>query len=272
MANEKIILILSEAYINFKSQIQDTFDFSVLVCSAVPVLKRNIVLFEKGVINEITKADHYQPKGIITKEKQEKINTDLKRRAVGYKNKLCKYTLLSNFSFFESYIFNVTEELISYHGGLEKLIKNSANRTLSHINSTLSEVEKHRSKIRKISTKKDHRTGEYKTATKTLLKEDFRFPSEMFSSFGVKMLSIKLNNLKAVDIPDFLKEAFSFELSESDSLEFHNIRQLRNEIAHGDQVNLNLKNITDKCKLLSQIARDFDQHLLRNYFISEHYL
>ncbi|MCX9053701.1 hypothetical protein NLN89_21185, partial [Citrobacter portucalensis] len=70
----------SVSYVKFKKQTQDTFDFSVLVCSAVPVLKRNIILFEKGVINEITKADYYQPKRDISSEKQKNINTDLKRR------------------------------------------------------------------------------------------------------------------------------------------------------------------------------------------------
>ncbi|MGK3111950.1 HEPN domain-containing protein [Candidatus Pantoea formicae] len=272
MTKEKIILILSDSYVKFKNQVQDTFDFTVLVCSAVPVLKRNIVLFDKKIIQEITKADHYQPKGVISREKQERINSDLKRRSVGYKNKLCKYTLLSNFSFFESYVFDVIEELINYHGGVEKIINNSTNRTLSLMNSSFGEIESHRSKIRKINKLRDHRVGEYKNATLSLLKKDFRFPSEMFSSFGVKMLSNKINSLKSVDIPDFLKEAFSFDLSDSDAMKFHDIRQLRNKIAHGDEVNLSLADITEKCKLLSAIAKEFDQHLLRNYFISEQYL
>lgn len=272
MYSSKKTFTQSVSYVKFKKQTQDTFDFSVLVCSAVPVLKRNIILFEKGVINEITKADYYQPKGDISSEKQKNINTDLKRRAQGYKNKLCKYTLLSNFSFFESFIYEIISELISFHGGIDELINKSKCRTLKNINSDDSSVEKNRRRLRKIYDVKGHAIGVCKTATNNLKRGDYRFPSEMFSAFGLRVISEKNSNIKSFEIPDFLTNGFAFELNDDSVETFHNIRELRNKIAHGDTVNLDLTDITEKCKFLSSLAKDFDQHLSKHFFISEKFV
>ncbi|ENC7788569.1 hypothetical protein ABK244_002647 [Yersinia enterocolitica] len=73
-------------------------------------------------------------------------------------------------------------------------------------------------------------------------------------------------------MPDFLTNGFAFELNDESVETFHNIRELRNKIAHGDTVNLDLTDITEKCKFLSSLAKDFDQHLLKHFFISEKFV
>jgi len=61
-------------------------------------------------------------------------------------------------------------------------------------------------------------------------------------------------------------------ISDSDVLKFHNVREVRNKIAHGEEVNLTIEQVTNMSKDLRGLALEIDQHLLRYYFISENYL
>ncbi|RYU42123.1 hypothetical protein ERW49_18280 [Aliivibrio finisterrensis] len=262
--NNKILNIHTNAYEKWKSQTQDTFEFSVLVCSAVPTLKRNIQLFEKGVIDTMTKADHYASKEEVSSERQTQMNTELKARAVGYKQKLAKYTLLSNFSFFESYIHDVIYEFIDSHGGKEQLLSNAKQKTLENDNR---EIEKLRRKIRRANKVRSYQ--QYVSASNKLDGLGYRFPSEQFSTYGIKMLIERLSNLRSVEIPDLLSDGFSLDLTDQEISDFHGIRDIRNKIAHGDPVELDLRGVANKCLIIREIVKKVDQHLLRYFFISE---
>lgn len=51
----------SEAFLKFKVQRDEIFNFAVLVTSSVPSLKRNISLFEKGKIARLPDTDYFEP-------------------------------------------------------------------------------------------------------------------------------------------------------------------------------------------------------------------
>lgn len=267
--SEKKLNQVTKSYKKWKQQTQDTFEFSILVCSAVPVLKRNIILFEKEVISEITKADYYTPKGDVTKERQTQINNDLKGRAVGYKEKLSKYVLISNFSFFESYISDVAKEMIKFHGGYDDYLNKTKERNYFHITNDSADIEKKRKVIR-TANKVEH-FGHYKSTTQDLDSMGYKFPSDMLSVYGIQMLMQKINNMTSYDIPELLKNGFFVDLSDSEIEAFHNIRQERNKIAHGEPIALSIGQVTDMCRSMSEIAKKVDQHLLRYFFISEDY-
>lgn len=260
----------TKAYENWKHQTQDTFEFSMLVCSAVPVLKRNMKLFEKGIIPEITKADYYAPKDDISYERQTDINDKLKARAIGYKSKLSKYVLISNFSFFESYINDVINEMIEFHGGREKFLEKAKNRTFDHIVNDSDELEKKRRVIRK-PNKVEH-YSKYKSTSEYLDSIGYKFPSDMLSTYGIQMLYQKLSNMKSQDIPELLQNGLFLALEQPLVVDFHNIRQERNKIAHGDHIELSIGQVTSMSRTLREIAKKLDQHLLRYFFISEDYI
>ncbi|ELY1990516.1 hypothetical protein SL034_005669 [Vibrio harveyi] len=264
---DKVLNIHTTAYEKWKAQTQDAFEFSVLVCSAVPTLKRNIQLFERGVIESMTKADHYAPQGEISHERQTQMNLELKQRSIGYKQKLAKYTMLSNFSFFESYINDVIYEFIDSHGGVDQLLANAKKKTLDHITNDSGDIEKLRRKIRRANKVKSYQ--QYVSASDKLDELGYRFPSEQFSTYGIKMLVDRLSNLRSVEIPDLLSDGFSLELTEQEISEFHGIREIRNKIAHGDPVDLSLREVAEKCQKIRNIVKKVDQHLLRYFFISE---
>ncbi len=254
-------------YARWKSQTQDTFDFSVLVSYAIPTLKRNLVLFEKGVVTSLVKADHYGKKEELSREEEVKLKESLRTKALGYKSKLSRYILMSNFSFFEAYVIDVTKELLQFNGGRVAFEQMAMERNLSQIQGNSQRTESLRRKLR--TAPKPDRIQRYRKVTKELLAQGFRFPTDLFSRLGVKSMLKRLDGLKASHIPDFLEEAFLLTLSEDDLRNFTNSRDLRNRIAHGDPVELSLLEATNKCKELREIAKVIDKHLVKHYFIIE---
>jgi len=260
----------TRAFINWKSQTQDTFEFSVLVCHAVPTLKRNIRLYEKGTITELVKPDHYGSAGDLTEEQKHRQNNQLKERSIGYRSKLSKYILISNFSFFEAYIIDVLNEMINFHGGQVGFVAMCKMRGNSQIEQDSPEIEKHRKKLR--IPKNGGGTGHRIEATLALKNTGYRFPSDLLSNYGAKMLLQKIANLSAKDIPTLLVDGLHMNLSESLVLDFNNARDIRNKIAHGENIALTIEQVTNISKTLREITLSVDQHLLKYYFISEKYI
>jgi antitoxin component of MazEF toxin-antitoxin module len=269
MINKRINSYTS-AFVKWKAQTQDAFEFSVLVCSAVPVLKRNIRLYEKGVIKELARPDYYGPSRNLTDDEKHRNKEQLKQKSVGYRSKLSKYILISNFSFFEAYVIDALKEMIDFHGGREGFIEKSKRRGELQIKNESPEIEVIRRKIRRQD--KPSRVSSYKAASAKLTEKGYIFPSDLLSAYGARMLIQKISNMSANDIPDVLVDGLHMEIDDNRVLEYHNSRELRNRIAHGDSVNLTIEQVTNMSKALRSLVLDIDQHLLRYYFISENYL
>lgn len=78
--------------------------------------------------------------------------------------------------------------------------------------------------------------------------------------------------MSANDIPAILVDGFHLDLDDSEILEFHNVRDARNKVAHGESVEFSIGQVTKMSKQLRSIALKLDQHLLRYYFITEDYI
>jgi len=258
------------SFIKWKTQTQDTFEFSVLVCTAVPTLKRNIRLYEKGIVSDLVKPDYYGPARDLTDDEKQRNKEQLKQKAVGYKAKLSKYVLITNFSFFESYVIDVLNEMVQFHGGRDEFIEKSRKRGEKQIQNEDQETEGIRRKIRRPNN--PTHVSRYKAASTKLTEKGYRFPSDLLSSYGARMLIQKISNMSAKDIPDVLVDGLHMDIDEARVLEYHNTREVRNKIAHGESVNLTIEQVTNMSKALRSLALDIDQHLLRYYFISESYL
>lgn len=257
------------AYAKWKKQTQDTFDFSVLVCSAVPTLKRNLKLYEKGIIETLTKPDHYGPAGELTKEQNDRSLPLLRQKADGYKEKLSRYILISNFSFFESYVKDVVDEMVAFHGGPGQFAQSATTRANTINSAMTNEIDEACRKLRgQRSPKNKHRSA---NATRELKEMGYVFPTDRFSSYGISAFLRSFGNMFAKDIPSILKDGLHMPFQDDEVLQFHNIRDARNMIAHGNSIGINLTKVTEMCKFLRTIALRLDQHILRHYMISEKY-
>ena len=260
----------TESFLKWKEQTQDTFEFSVLVCNAVPTLKRTLTLHDKGIVTSLVKPDHYGAPESPGEEEHERAKKQLREKSRGYKSKLSKYILISNFSFFESYVVDVIKELIDFHGGKDAFVKKANSRARQQIMRDSNEIESARRKLRRGNNPAYYQR--YRGASEKLESMGYRFPTDLFTGYGAKMLLSKVANMSANDIPGVLLDGLHLDLSAVEVLEFHNVREARNKVAHGENVEFSIGQVTAMSKHLRSIALKLDQHLLRYYFILEDYV
>ncbi len=248
----------TKAYMRFREQAQASFDLAVVVCHAVPALKRQISLLEQGVIEALPSPDYFPVSGTVA---------ELREQANGYRQRLADYTLITNFSFFEAFVRAAMTEMIDFHGGPEELRRKAEKRERRFIDQENRDVEKYRQRLR-ATNRVSELWGRLKNIRK-LQDLNYRFPSELFSSYGIRMLLQKLGNLRAVDIPDLLVNGIHMSLDQTTIDNYHEVRNIRNRIAHGESVSLSMKELSHYNTVLRQLAIAIDQHLNRHFLIAE---
>lgn len=257
----------TNSYKIWKSESQAIFDYSVLVSYSVPALKMQISLLEKGEIQSLPRPDYYRS----TKEgyySSKNLLQGLKRRASIYKQQTASYMLLSLFSYFEAFVVDVIKELFEFHGGVDNFILNYTKRVEFSFDIGSQEFS---SKRKLTGNRKTQRKPQYQEISRKLSRSGYMFPNDLLSGYGIKMLHKKLGDLKSKEIPDILMDCFHINFSEEDVREFHNLRDLRNSIAHGRPPVLNVKSVTEKNKVLISMAKKIDAHLSENFFIFSDY-
>lgn len=257
----------TNAYNIWRVESQAIFDFSVLVSYSVPSLKMQISLLEKGKIQSLPRPDYYRS----TKEgyySSDNLLEGLKRRVSTYKQQTSSYMLLSLFSHFEAFVVDVVRELFDFHGGVDKFIKNYDENVKKSF-----EVGSQNCNIKRKLTgnRKPQRRPQYQEISRNLARSGYMFPNELLSGYGIKMLNKKLGDLKSKEIPEVLMDCFHIEFSDDEVREFHNLRDLRNSIAHGRPPSLNIKSVTEKNQVLIGMAKKIDAHLSENFFIFNEY-
>lgn len=268
------MIVSTESFNRLKKEQQNILDFSVLICHAIPNVKKTIAGESKSVAHfALPKPDYF------IKSPNERI-LELSQN---YKSDLSKYILISAFSFFESYVKSVTKELFEFHGGKDLFIKKVIARQKAYFEIENDERTK---SIRKLQEPlKTAKWQKYKKHLEELADDfEYRRPSELISPLGIKYLSdmTASGNFKSVFIPDVLELGFSLDLSdkvnqhahlkEKDLKEtFDYYRELRNSISHGDKVQVSIEKTMDLVRFLRHIAVKIDKHLVERFFILERY-
>lgn len=242
-----------------RTQIQEVYDFAVLNCYSVPSLKMRMKDIEKGIEGiRLPNPDYF--KGSITLD-------ELRNKAQNYKTNLCKYVLLSSFSFFESYVISAINEMIDFHGGRDDFLKLSQLKTSQFINNSSRQLTIYKRKLQEYF--KSGKKEKYNKYYQLLEKDNYRFPTQLLSPYGVKKLIEVLDTIRSVDIPDVLAYGLNMNLGEATTEQFHNIRNIRNMIAHGDTVKLDLKKVGSYNKFLRDLSIKIDKHLVEHFFVIE---
>lgn len=259
----------TNAFNEWKLQTQSIFDYSVLIHYAVPALKQHISLVERGDLNGLSRPDYYRshkPNAYT----EPALCKDLKRRASEYKAQTSKFMILSLFSYFEAFVVDIIKEFLDFHGGASALngfAVKKAKRSILMRNGN-SKVKRWSSWL-KPTTRKAGR--DYKAAARQLVDVGYFFPSDFLSAYGIYMLGVKIKDLKSKDIPEVLINALHMDLDEKLVKEFHRIRDIRNNIAHGRHVNLTIKDVTDFNSTLMTMAKKIDSHVYDFFLVYEKY-
>jgi len=251
----------TEAYLKYKAQSEAILDFAVIVCFAVPALKANVNVLKKGIITKLPTPDFFL-KDVSTPAK-------LIERAKPYKSRLAAYLWMSNFSFFEAFIVDAVREMIDFHGGDVGFLSLAERHDKKFLKSIPPNLHAEKRKLQEYPKKS--KLFKYQKYSRALDASGYRFPSSLLSSYGVRMLNSKVGSLKAHAIPELLQQGLHLPIDASQVSRFHEIRNMRNKIAHGETVNLTLSRVMRMHEDLHQLAVVVDSHLIEHYFIIEKY-
>ncbi|OBQ11279.1 MAG: hypothetical protein AN482_08625 [Anabaena sp. LE011-02] len=254
----------SESYTILKNQIQDSLNFVLLSCHAVPVLQGYIHAVETGKATNLRDPDYFQ---------QIADHDRLKEIMPNYKKSLGKFLYITAFSYFEVYIKSVIEEFFHIHGGVEnylsyvKLKRDHQINQQNYRNDLVAKLrDSNSAKIKKGKVLK------YKKAINELIQQGYMFPSQLLSVYGLNELKKELDNIKYMKAKDFIRvlnDVFGLEITEEEKTEFQQITDTRNKIAHGEIKEIDLSKAIKVNKFLRKLALKIDKHLITNFFVLE---
>jgi len=248
----------TKAFLTLKEQNQTLFDFSVLCCQSVPALKGYMKAVEAKATPKLPDADHFKGAPNFTQ---------LRGFVSAYKKTLGRLVFLSSFTYFEAYFKALIEEVLAFHGGQDAFVSASMKRQSAHLSACdLPDVAKSAGKLREY--KKGHLAPSYKKHIKALESTEFRFPSELFATFGVVELA-NYKELKASQIPHVAKWCFGVPLSPNEETEFSKYRDERNDIAHGNIVAVDFSAGLEASRFLRDLSVKIDKHVVKHFLVIE---
>ncbi|MEX0721472.1 MAG: HEPN domain-containing protein [Balneolaceae bacterium] len=248
----------SKSFIILKEHSQSILDFSVLVCTAVPQLRHALNEHESDPSVFIASNSHFR-------ESHEPYSTE-RRTLTKYKAIQGANLLLSNFSFFESFFFNLIDEIIEFHCCEEEFL----NHVKSHIAKEVTLDESDNRNLSKL--RKSYEIGKrerYRKYTELVKPTDIIWPSERLALYGAHQMISNRKRWKSVDIPKLCRNLLAFDIEEETEGKFHNIRDERNNIAHGKRLSYDLQKATEANYFLYKFAKDIDEHVVKTFFIIE---
>ncbi len=253
----------TDAYARYKSQSDALLDFAVLVANAMPALRNEIQRVKSGTLPALPRPDFFHKSYRSTPD-------DLLKTEAKYEQYLASYVLLAHFSFFESFVEDLIKEMFKFHGGEEKFVTRIENRVKRFMTRQSPDVVKMKRKLQ--DAEKPKWRDSYRKHSRDLDREGFRFPGELLAAYGVRSLIVKMKKLKAFEITDVLVEALQVDLSEAEIKKYHEIRDIRNDIAHGNPVILTVRQAVEMNGALRELALKISSFLAEHFFVIEKYV
>ncbi|SHJ98136.1 hypothetical protein SAMN04488028_102366 [Reichenbachiella agariperforans] len=218
--------------------------------------------FKKTVVDVIGEEHYKKHRNTIRRQSLNYIN-NISDCTTDYQSKLSSYLYFSLFSYFEAFISDLVMEIID---AIERLNTEQYFDNLK-VNSDL------KKNIKTLNKDFDPRKiDRYKKFSTQLNSRGYKPPEDLLLSTMLTLLKNKNGDLKANEIPDFLKKTFHFELSEDDNQTFHNLRANRNSIGHGDRnFNPSLKSVIDTNKFLKGLSAKIDEHISLHFKAIKNY-
>lgn len=250
----------SESFDRLRRESQRHIDFVVLVCAAIPQVAHWI---STGDLTDakMLPPDHF--KGVTL--------PDLASSAPHYQSQLARASVVTLFSYFESYVHDLLEEIVKFHGGDKTFIATADRRTRAFLAAPPPAILKAKRKLQEPAKKA--LVQKYKKYTDELKVAGFRFPSELMASTGVRILVKRASakGFKAWEIVPILEDVLHYPLAAHDKAQFEKVRTLRNDIAHGTTRSVAIKDAMQATKYLHGLAAQIDRHAVEHFFVLESY-
>jgi hypothetical protein len=247
----------TKAFATFRTLSQAHINFVVLVCHAVPALRADLALPTASLSNL---PDHFN----ASRNPKAEVATYV----IAYQEELARSTLITVFSYFESYIKDALGEIVEFHGGKDEFKKLAMRRTSKFINSARPDIKLNKRKLQ--DNPVPSKLAKYQKYGKLLEDRGFKFPTELFAHFGVSQLLPKLDEkrgMQAWEIPSLLEECLLFPISTTERDHFETIRSLRNKIGHGRGPTVVLQKSLHYASILHTLAAKVDRHITEHFLV-----
>lgn len=253
----------TDAFIAFREFSQAHLDFVVVVCHAMPALEADIAL---GSAQLTYPPDHF------TKARNPK--SWVAARTKNYQDELARSTLITVFSYFESYVGDSLTEIVTFHGGRDEVWKRSKDRGANFLTSQSAATIKSKRKLQDTPTKA--KWEKYQKYGRLLEGQGYRFPTDLFATLGLRLFLDKVgqkngktgkNGMRAWEIPYLLEDGLLYPIDKKERRLFEDVRELRNKIGHGKPPKLTLKTSLRYASDLHTLAAKIDKHILEHFLV-----
>jgi hypothetical protein len=243
----------TNAYLKLRRQVQDAFDFVVLVCHAVPSLDNAIA---RAVV---AREQLPTPHQFRSAENPEKLHYFARR----YQETLGRLVLLTSFSYFEAYVKDLPAEIVKFHGGLQHMAD------LARLRLFRSDAHTPRDPVRQLRDReKPGKAQKYRKRLVLLEDAGYRFPSERFSAYGLRRLLDDIQNRRAGILA--IIEALGFDFAGDDRTTLISIQNRRHLVAHGQEDTVKLQKAIELNRFLRALAVRIDKHVVKRFLVIDH--
>jgi hypothetical protein len=255
----------TQAAVRLRGESQRFLDFVVLIANAVPQLRAS--LSAPGVVLTaltLEPPDYFGPKGCEPSR--------LIKLLPVYQDELARVSVITLFSYFEAYVKAVLAEIIAFHGGNDAFVARAEKRARTFLRVLPAALQEDKRKIQEPA--KPGKKQKYEKHTRALMSAGFRFPTELLSSYGVRMLIKKAHpktGMKAWEIQDVLGDGLHFDVTPAMRKRLDDIRELRNRIAHGGGPKVPFKSAMAVARDLHTFAALIDAHIVEHFFVVENF-
>jgi hypothetical protein len=256
----------TKSYLSFKAESERLVNLVVLFSHAVPILAQVLSSPEASALVSLKPPDNFPH--------DKSTGPVLLSWALDYKQSLAHIVILSVFSYFEAYVRGALQDVYDFQGGSEAFVDLSEKRAKRHWGVAPSEVAEAK---RKMQTPDDKaKVGKLRKYSEVLADAGFAFPPDLLAVYGARQLAKKLdrrgrNALRAWEIPDLLSNALLLNVSESERSMYDDLRNLRNDVAHGSFPPLTVHSAIKKTTELRTWAARIDEHIGSHFLVLAKY-
>ena len=232
-----------------KNKIQEIFDFATATCQAFPIMKDAITTG-----TTLPQPDYFRGNNSITL---------LNNQIATYEQNLSTYLFLVSFSYFENYIKNVVNEIISIHN-TNIMIKVQVKLLLNNPN-----LDKYKQKLKGINEPRN--LDQYRKFSKELRNSNYLHPRDAFDFTSKAILNNYVKELKAYQIPELLKDFLLIDLPNNFQKDYKSFAEIRNRIAHGNNPPMTFIEVRKANNFFRNSAKNFDKQIVSNFIKPNNY-
>lgn len=240
----------TNAYNLLKSKIQEVFDFASATTQAFPVMREAI-----NNNQPLPPADYFKGSNSISL---------LQNQITNYEQNLSTYLFLVSFSFFENYLKNVLIEIIDEH--------NDCALTKTQVKSRIDNPILESKKVKLKGNRNNKNLLQYQKYSQELRSNNYLEPNNLFSFTSKVILKSTIKDLKAYQIPDFLKDTLLINLPSDFASKYKKFSEVRNKIALGTNPAMNFSDVNEANDFFRKSASKIDLQLTSNFFFPSNYM